>query len=228
MTEKDPSIKEIIRIPLLFVVVMWIVFSLDVVFDLNLSRFGIFPRNFSSLPGIIFTPFLHGDWGHLFNNSIPILALGMGVYYFYKDVANRIMLYSVLITGLWMWSFARPSFHIGASGLVYALASFVFVSGMIKRNMRLLALSLLVVFEYGGMIWGVLPIQEGVSWEGHLLGGLTGMMLAIYYRKYGMQPTKFDWEDEEDDEGDEDDDQYWKNPDQNGSIRYYYRENSSG
>ena len=129
---------------------------------------------------------------------------------------------SILITGLWVWAFARHSFHIGASGVVYSFAAFVFVSGFLRRNFRLIALSLLVVFQYGGMIWGVLPITEGVSWESHLLGGLTGVMLAYYYREIGRVEKKYDWEDEEDEPEFDD----WKLPeqrDQEPIYRYIYK-----
>jgi membrane associated rhomboid family serine protease len=208
--ENSPNLKDIVAIPVLFVVVVWTVFGVEVLLDADFGDYGLYPRSLGGLKGIFTTPFLHSGWEHLVNNSLPMLFLGMGIYYFYRDVAGRIYLFSILITGLWVWAFARPSYHIGASGVVYSFAAFVFVSGLIKRNFRLMALSLLVVFQYGGMIWGVLPIYENVSWESHLLGGITGMMLAIYYRKEGWQADKYDWEEEEDEEEPDFDD--WKLP----------------
>lgn len=218
----SPSFKQTVRIPLAFVAIMWLVFLVELIPGLDFSTYGINPRTMDGLRGIFTAPFIHGDWGHLANNSLPMLLLGMGIYYFYRPVALRIYIFSILITGLWVWAFARPSFHIGASGVVYSFAAFVFVSGFLRRNFRLIALSLLVVFQYGGMIWGVLPITEGVSWESHLLGGLTGVMLAYYYREIGRVEKKYDWEDEEDEPEFDD----WKLPEQRHQepiYRYIYK-----
>ncbi len=217
-----PSFKQTVRIPFAFVAFMWLVFLIEFLLSLDFAKYGINPRTIEGLKGILTAPFIHGDWGHLMNNSLPMLLLGLGIYYFYRKVALRIYLLSILITGLWVWAFARPSFHIGASGVVYSFAAFVLVSGFLRKNFRLIALSLLVVFQYGGMIWGVLPIYGGVSWESHLLGGITGVMLAYYYRKIGRVEKKYDWEDEEEEPEFDD----WKLPGQGvqaQTYRYIYK-----
>ena len=201
---------------------------------ISLHWMGVRPRELDGLVGILGMPLVHGDWKHLFNNSIPLLVLGWGLIHFYKPVAWKVIGWAWLLTGLWVWVGARGGTnHIGASGLVYALASFIFFSGMLRRNTRLIALSLLVVVEYGGMVWGVFPIEPGISWEGHLYGAIAGVVLAFNYRKYGPQRELHPYEredyNEEDDEVPWDD---WKLPEggqpepanqRRVVVRYIYR-----
>lgn len=182
-----------------FVALIYFFFFLDLLTKTEFSSYGLIPRGLSGAFGIISSPFIHGSWEHIINNSIPLLVLGMSIHYFYKEVAWKIYLWSILITGIWVWAFARPVIHIGASGVLYSFASFVFISGIIRKNYRLFALSMLVVFWYGGMVWGILPIKHGISWESHLMGALTGVLLAINCRKIGWSPVKYDWEEEEED-----------------------------
>lgn len=169
--------------PAMVVLVMWIVLGFDQVFHLDLVRFGILPREPIGLRGVVFAPFLHGSADHLLNNSIPLLILGWFTVYFYPKASGRVVLVSWLATGLWVWTVGRVSYHIGASGVVYALAGFVFFSGVVRRRIALMAVSLIVVFLYGSMWWGVLPIQPEVSWESHLFGGIVGSLMAWFYRK---------------------------------------------
>ena len=180
--------------PAVFVLLIWIVKTTELVLDLEFYSWGLFPQKLDGLRGIVFSPFIHGDFSHLISNTFPLLLLGSALFYFYRDVAFRVLLLSVLITGLWVWVLGRPSYHIGASGIIYSLAAFLFVSGVIRRHPRLMALSLLVVFLYGGMVWGVFPVQERVSWESHLMGMLSGIMLAFFYRSHGPQRKKYSWE----------------------------------
>jgi membrane associated rhomboid family serine protease len=127
------------------------------------------------------------------------------MFYFYRDVALRVIIFSVLITGFWVWVMARPSYHIGASGIIYSLAGFLFTSGIIRKHPRLMAISMLVVFIYGGMVWGVFPIEERISWESHFMGLICGVLLAFFFRAHGPQRKKYSWdlEEENDDAGDE-------------------------
>ncbi|MDX9940878.1 MAG: rhomboid family intramembrane serine protease [Bacteroidales bacterium] len=200
--EKNRLLRSIV-IPVAFVVMMWLVKSIELFFDLDLSRLGIFPLKARGLPGIVLSPFIHGDLKHLVNNSIPILVLGSTLFYFYREVAKNVLLLSILITGLWVWVFAREAWHIGASGVVYSLAAFLFTSGVIRRHPRLMAISLLVTFLYGSLVWGILPIRERVSWESHLMGLISGVLLAYHFRRFGPQRKKYDWELEEEEEDDE-------------------------
>lgn len=189
--------------PVILVVLIWMVKAVEMAFDLELYTLGLFPQTVRGLRGIILAPFIHGDIAHLISNTFPILLLGSALFYFYRNVAFRVMLFSVLITGAWVWVVGRPSYHIGASGVIYSLAAFLFVSGVIRRHPRLMALSLLVVFLYGGMVWGVFPVQERISWESHLMGVFSGILLAVYFRAHGPQRKKYSWELEEETEPDE-------------------------
>ena len=190
-------------IPGVFVFLMWLVKIIEVLFDLDLSRFGIYPFSLEGLPGIIFSPFIHANFGHLFNNSLPLFFLGTALFYFYSEIAVKVSLWTYLLTGILVWLAGRSAWHIGASGLIYGLASFLFFSGIIRKYFRLVALSLLIVFLYGSMVWGIFPnIYKEISWESHMLGFISGIILAVAYRKEGPQQPVYEWpdEDEEDEE----------------------------
>jgi membrane associated rhomboid family serine protease len=195
--------------PAMGVGLLWIILAFDAVFHLGLARFGILPRTLTGLRGIAFAPLIHGGVEHLFNNSIPLLVLGWLTVYFYPQASGRVLWVSWLATGLWVWTVGRESYHIGASGLVYALAGFVFFSGVIRRRIALMAVSLIVVFLYGGMWWGMLPLQPAISWESHLFGGVVGSLMAWFYRKLPpahVPPPRVDEEEDEEDEGPSDGD----------------------
>jgi membrane associated rhomboid family serine protease len=168
--------------PALVVLLLWIILGFDQVFHLDLARLGIRPRTWEGLRGIVFAPLLHGGVDHLLSNSAPLLVLGWLTVYFYPKASGRVVLGGWMATGLWVWAMGRPSLHIGASGVVYALAGFTFFSGLFRRRIALMAVSLIVVFLYGSMWWGMLPLEPGVSWESHLVGGLVGGFLAWHYR----------------------------------------------
>jgi membrane associated rhomboid family serine protease len=211
--------------PLLFVFVLWAVKLFELQNDLTFFKYGVLPRSIEGLKGILFTPFIHGDVEHLTNNSLPLLVLGTMVFYFYREVAVKISIWIWLLSGFWVWLAARESYHIGASGIVYGLSSFVFFSGLFRKYYKMIAISMLVVFLYGSMIWGVFPIEKGISWEGHLYGGIAGLIMAYYYRKIGPQRKFHEWELEED-EGDYDDIPWKEEPQQNKlNINYVYKPN---
>ena len=193
----DPEKKRLIQssyIPLILILVIWLIKIFEVVFDFSLSHLGVFPRKEEGLIGIITSPFIHGDWKHLFSNTIPLFVLTTGVIYFYRKISFKVILLVILLTGMCVWLGGRPSYHIGASGVVYGTASFLFFSGIFRKNRQLLAVSLLTVFLYGGLIWGVLPTTENISWEGHLFGLVTGLALAIFYKneKTYMDELEYD------------------------------------
>ncbi len=193
--------------PVLFLIVIWMVKISEILLDIDFVFLGIYPLKAKGLVGIITAPLIHSDIGHLIANSIPILILGTGLFYFYNKIAYKVFFLSYFITNIWIWFGARQAYHIGASGLVYSFAAFLFFSGIIRKNVKLVAISLLVVFLYGSMIWGVLPIQPHISWESHLLGAIAGMILAIYYKDMDPGRKVYNWEldDEEEDE-----DKYWE------------------
>ena len=184
-------------IPVVLALVMWLVFLIEWSTNSDFGSYGILPRQASGLKGILFSPFLHSDWEHLLNNTYPVIFLGLGVAYFYKKVSLQIFLYSLIFTGLWVWVGGRSSYHIGASGLIYCWAAFLFFSGLFKWHINLMGISLLIVFLYGSMVWGVLPWIESISWESHLLGVFAGGTLAWYFRKEGPTKKKYSWEEED-------------------------------
>ncbi len=187
--------------PVIFVVLLWIVKSVEVVADISLSHWGLAPRSLEGLTGILFYPLLHSDLSHLFSNSLPLLFLGSALFYYYRQQALGIFFQLYLISGIWLWFLGRDgTMHIGASGLVYGLAAFHFTAGLIKRNMRLLAFSLLVTFLYGSIVWGIIPSfhpHRNISWEGHLTGMVAGVVLAIWHREKGPQRDRYEWDDDD-------------------------------
>lgn len=190
-------------IPFMLVFFMWLVKAVEVIFDIDLYFLGIFPLRASSLTGIITSPFIHADLHHLFSNTLPLFILGTALFYFYSQVAFRVLFWLFLLTGLAVWFTGRPAWHIGASGIVYGLASFLFISGIIRRHIPLMGLSLLVAFIYGEMVWGIFPgFRPNISWESHMVGAAFGVLLAIWYRAEGPQrPVPFYEQEEEEEAG---------------------------
>lgn len=185
-------------IPLTFPIVLWLIHLITYLFDLQTYKLGILPRSFTGLIGIITSPLIHGSFSHLISNTAPLIIMGIGIFYFYPKVAYKVFLLIYLGTGIFVWLFAREVYHIGASGIIYGFVSFLFFSGVFRKDNRSIALALVVIFLYGGLIWGVLPTQRGVSWESHLFGGLSGLISAFIFRKVDP-PKKYEWEDEESD-----------------------------
>jgi membrane associated rhomboid family serine protease len=205
----------VIGYPIAFLLLIWIVFWFEIRFNVNLNKHGIYPKSFSGLQGVVFSPFIHSGIKHLYSNSIPLFVLSTALFYFYRPIAWKVLGYGILMSGLLTWSIGRPSFHIGASGLIYVLFSFTFFKGIFAKHYRLIALSLLVIFLYGSMVWSILPIQEGVSWEGHLSGLLTGLLFALIFRREIAKPKKYIWEH---DDYIEDQDPFLKHFDENGNF----------
>jgi len=178
--------KSIFLIPITYIIAIWFIYWVEINFNFNFNKYGVFPRTLEGFRGVFLTHFIHSNTSHLFNNSIPLFVLLSSLFYFYRDVAYKVLLLGAVCTGFFTWCIARESYHIGASGVVYLLFSFVFFSGIIKKHYRLVALSFIVIFLYGSMIWYVLPIKDGISWEGHLSGFLVGLYFAIRYKNKGI------------------------------------------
>ena len=169
--------------PILLVLVMWVVFWADHLFTADFYKFGVRPKNLEALKGIVFMPLLHSkvDWAHIVNNSFPTLILLGTLIFYYRTIALKVFALSWHFTGVGLWLFATDtnSYHIGMSGVIYALAGFLFASGVVRKYLPLQGISLFVAFLYGSMIWGVFPMETHVSWEGHLSGLVTGVVLAV-------------------------------------------------
>ena len=179
-------------------IIIWSVKIFEIVFDYDFTEYGVLPRKFNGLIGILFSPLIHSDVNHLLSNSLPVIILCLLIFNFYTEIAKKILIYLYIISGLWLWCIGRESFHIGASGLIYAMASFLFFSGILRKNSQLSAVALLVIFIYGGLFWGLFPIHKNVSWEGHLTGFIAGILVSFIFRKDGPKRKKYNWEIEED------------------------------
>lgn len=213
--------------PILFVGCLWLIKIIEVKFLQNFVTYGLYPRRVEGLTGIITSVFVHSDWKHLFNNSIPLIVLGWSLVHFYKEVALKVVIGVVLMGGLWTWISAREAYHIGASGLLYGMFSFLLFSGFIRRNKQLVAISMLVAFLYGSLVWGILPYDYKISWESHFWGVIAGFSLAIYYRKVGMQKEKHIWDEKE--EAILDNLDYWKsNQEDESAVKIIYKKKEEG
>ena len=192
------------RIALGFIALLWLIQVSNWGLDLGPGDLGVRPRQSSGLPGILFAPLLHGDFAHLIANTPPLLVLGTAMLYLYPNSARKVLPAVYLGPGIAVWLFARGSVHVGASGLVYGMVSYIFVAGLIRRDRRAVGASMLVCFMYGALVWGVLPIESRVSWETHLAAALIGVVLALALRNLDVPPRRrYAWEDEPDDPADE-------------------------
>ena len=207
--------EKVLLAPLMAVLSIWLVYWAEVRFDYNFNDWGVRPRTFSGLKGIVFSPFIHSSVEHLYNNTIPLAVLTFFLFLFYRRVAIWVLIIGVLGSGILTWIMGRPSYHIGASGVIYVLASFIFFKGIFTKHFRWVALSLIVVFVYGSMIWYIFPVKDGISWEGHLSGFLTGFILALFLRIDTPVERKYDWEKED---FDEDNDPFLQHFDEDGNF----------
>lgn len=198
--QKDSSLtyhKNVLWVPIVAIVAIWLIYWVEITFGYNFNTYGILPREIKGLRGVLFSPFIHSDASHLSSNSIPLLVLLASLFYFYRKIAHKVLIYGILLSGLFCWIIARDSYHIGASGVIYLLFSFIFFSGIIRKHYRLIALSLVVIFLYGGMIWFILPTEDRISWEGHLSGFLIGLLFAFLYRKKGIIKEQYQFSETE-------------------------------
>ncbi|GAA4278177.1 rhomboid family intramembrane serine protease [Aquimarina mytili] len=205
----------VIGYPLLFVLLIWIVYWFEVRFGFDFNHFGVYPRSIVGLRGVLLSPFIHSDISHLWHNTLPLLILSAALFYFYRPNAWKVLFIGVFVTGVCTWLLGRPANHIGASGVVYMLFGFLFFKGIIAKHFRLTALSFVVVFIYGSMIWYILPIDPKISWEGHLSGLLTGSVLAFLIKRGVAKPILYTWESPE---YKPEEDEFLKHFDENGNF----------
>lgn len=184
--------------PTLLLLSMWLVFWAEHLFRYDFHLLGVLPRSLEGIKGILFMPFIHSayDIAHIVNNSMPVFFLLAALIYFYRDIALRVFLFGWLFTGAFLWMYAqnKGAYHIGMSGIIYMLAAFLFTSGVIRKFKPLQAISLFIIFAYGSMVWGIFPLKEHVSWEGHFVGAASGILLAFAYQKHGPQRPKYQYE----------------------------------
>jgi membrane associated rhomboid family serine protease len=196
---KNEKVIKVFIYPLIFPILLWIIHIAALIADYDLYKMGLFPRSFTGLLGIITAPLIHGDFSHLISNTFPLIVLGWIVLFFYPRVSYFLFIFVYIVTGLLVWLFARQVYHIGASGVVYGFVSFLFFSGLFRKDNTSIVLALIITFLYGGIVWGMLPGLKGISWESHLLGAITGLVAAFIFRKVDPPAKKYDWEDEPDD-----------------------------
>jgi membrane associated rhomboid family serine protease len=195
---------------LVMVVLVWMAFLVDHtrIASFNFSLLGIYPRQLRGVPGIFLSPFVHGSFSHLISNTVPLLVLISLLFYFYSQIAPMTFASLWSLSGLFTWLTGREAFHIGASGLIFALLFFLFFSGLFRKHVPLIAVSMVVTFIYGSSLWSIFPIAEyidiSLSWEAHLSGAAVGLIVAFSLRKRGPQkPPSFSDEEEEEEEEDD-------------------------
>jgi membrane associated rhomboid family serine protease len=189
-----------LRFSVMFTALIWLIFISNWLLGLDIQRYGLMPHQQSGLWGILYTPLLHGSWQHLIANTMPLLVVLTTTLFIYPNASIRVVPVIYFGTSVVVWVFGRPDIHIGISGVVYGLLSFVFVWGLLRRDMRSIAVSLLIWFLFSPLLSGLVPTAGPVSWEMHLAGFLLGIVLAIMYRDWDRPPVKrYAWEEEPDD-----------------------------
>lgn len=187
-------------VPAIMVLIMFFIKLYEQISGTSLSDYGLCPLKINQLYGIFTMPFLHGSWGHLWSNIVPIFFMGTMLVYYYKKSAFSLFGFLMVLTGLFTWLMGRESCHIGASGLVYGMAFFILGSALKKRETKMMAFALLVIFLYGSIIWGFFPQffpEKNISWEGHLSGAISGVLAVFVFAKKGPKKPLYSWEIEE-------------------------------
>ena len=187
-----------IRMTLAFVALIWVIKITEFGFGIDFSNYGILPRTLRGSIGIVTAPLVHGDLFHLLSNTFPLLVLGIAIFYFYDKIALLVLGIIYLLTGFWVWIAARDAYHIGASGLVYGMLTFLLFSGFIRKDRASLSISFMILLLYGGSFFaGILPGEKHISWESHLMGAVAGIFNAIYFKNSGKTTVEEDVNDHE-------------------------------
>ena len=200
--EDSLQMKRSFAIAISFTLILWLIKIIESLMGASLFKYGIYPGQLSGLGGIFLAPLIHGSFSHLFTNTAPLLILGTALLYGYPKSAKIVIPAVYIGTGLAVWLFARPVYHAGASSLTFGFMFFVFTIGVIRWDRQAIALSMIVFFLYGGMIWGIFPNNAGTSYESHFFGGLIGFLLAFLLKNYDpySPEKKYSWDEEEENE----------------------------
>jgi len=168
--------------------VLWIVQIIQYLGLFDFSPYGNWPHHTSGLKGIIFSPFIHGSFDHLISNTLPIMILLTVLLNAYPGVAIIVLVFIHLLSGLLVWLLAPDNgVHIGISGIIYGIAAFLVASGWFRRDRMSITIAIAVVLVYGGMVWGFIP-QQGISWQSHLYGAISGGIIAYLLRNSHPPP----------------------------------------
>lgn len=187
MIKRHVTLKDAVKYPLYFVLLMWGMHIIKIAGNFNWNIYGIHPREADGLLGILMAPLLHSGFNHLFSNTVPLFMMFTLIMLFYSKVAKMSFVGIYILTGIAVWFLGRDVIHIGASGVVYGLISFVFWSGIFRKNFKSVVLTIIIIFFYSGYIAGVFPGKPGISWESHLLGAVVGMLVAFVVRNVSEQ-----------------------------------------
>ena len=188
------------------VAMLWFIKLMEYEYGFDFSNWGLLPRDIKGLRGILFSPMIHGNFEHLAANTFPLMVLTFSLFFFYRKSPFTMFGLIYLFSGIFLWLGGREALHIGASGIIYGLAAFLFLSGVLSRHTGLLTISLVVALLYGGLFWGIFPIKPEISWEGHLWGAISGLALALLFRT----PAPIEQVVQSEDEDDANDDGEWK------------------
>jgi len=207
------------------ILILWLVKATEWAFAANFAHFGIMPRQLLGTIGIFTSPFIHGDFLHLLSNSFSLMLLIIILFFFYDKIALKALLLIYIVTGVFVWIIAREAYHIGASGVIYGIASFILFSGLLRKNQSSLALSFVVLLLYGGMFYGVLPQDGHISWESHLMGLLSGLLVALWMKNdfAGQAELKLYFEKNWEEEEFEDDGENYNFTDSDNEFLYEYK-----
>lgn len=185
---------------LAFVALLWLLQFANWATGLDAAPFGVRPRTVEGLVGILFAPLTHGGFEHLIANTIPLAVLGTAMLHLYPRASPLVLPWVYLAPGVAVWMFGRDAVHVGASGLIYGLTAYVFCAGLLRRDRRAIAASLVVAFLYGSTIWGVMPLKQTDSWETHLAAAVVGAVAALLLRHRDVPPqVVYAWELHDDD-----------------------------
>ncbi|MFW5450703.1 MAG: rhomboid family intramembrane serine protease [Methylophagaceae bacterium] len=199
--DSDNSIafKPIVIKVMIAVSLLWAIKGLEILLGLDVGVYSVYPRTIEGLIGIAVGPMLHGSFEHLFSNTLALFVLATALFYQYPKSAKQVFTIIYIGSGIGVWLFARESHHLGASGLTHGMMFFLFLIGVLRRDKQAIALSMIVFFLYGSMVWGILPTLERISFESHLFGALMGVVCAVVFRHKDPKPPekKYSWEEDD-------------------------------